>query len=526
MDFNYTGAIQTFIVQSDGKYSIECWGASGGGPSRDLCGLGAYTKVSYNLKKGDTLKVLVAGVGAWDGSRGGGGGGSFIELNGTTLLCAAAGGGGSMFGKTPNNFSHGQSVKNASNYNLTALLPGLNTAGRSDLCSGTGGASYSNNYANNGGTAPQYNDTILIGAKAFKNGGTGGYGTDGHNSGGYYVTELDAQKGGFGGGGAGAVYRIIGNASAVGGYIYYYDGAGGGGGYSGGDSTKSGYANTAGGGGSYVISGQTSIVKAGYEGMPTIDNPNLMITGNYGNGYAKIKLDTNMVLTDDTSYYITTKDYLKSDNSGFIKLSSQDLTNAIINNIPMPSSIDLINKPILIDGDIILPSNILDFSKCKLCFISVNALYKACINYSPSPEALLKTNIKVKDKYTQVSRGISPIYLDITSPDKNKIDFFIDYNRDDQDNFRKLCGILNTEVLKYDFFLSFKLESSDSLLKSISLLGKNNDKYTKIKDYSIDVYNDFVDTIYLNFHNSYDEVLVNRIIKKDLIYTIDTLDKF
>ncbi len=525
IDFKYSGSIETYTIVNEGRYIIECWGASGGGADRSTCGLGAYSRSTYYLHAGDVLKILVAGKGAWDGSRGGGGGGSFVELNSTTLLCSAGGGGGSMFSRAPNNYSHGQAGQHGGNYNLTGILTGVNSAGRSDLCSGTGGASYSNNSGNNGGTAPQYNDTILIGAKAFKNGGASGYGIDGHNSGGYYISELDAQRGGFGGGGCGAVYRVIGVASAVGGNIYYYNGAGGGGGYSGGDSTRDGYGNTGGGGGSYYV-GTTGIefAKAGYEVMPTIADKNSSMIGNFGDGFVRVSVAATFIFSDENNFYIPTKDFFDVNTKSFKKLTSNELETEVLNKTLMPISIAGLNAPITINNEeTIRPSEIMDLTKYKICIIYGNTIDKLNIKYTPSYTALSKTNIKIKDKYKPISDELEPTFLDITSNDKSELTYFLDYG---ESKSYKKCTELNKEVINKDFYANFMLNDQNALLRSVILYGKNNDKYNKIKNYNIEVYEDCNRNKLVNFKNSYDEIIVNRIAKESFDYTIDTLDTF
>jgi hypothetical protein len=55
---------------------------------------------------------------------------------------------------------------------------------------------------------------------------------------------------------------------------------------------------------------------------------------------------------------------------------------------------------------------------------------------------------------------------------------------------------------------------------------KNNDKYTKLKSTNINVYDNFNFEMLICFKDNYEEVLVNKIAKQSMDYTIDTLDKF
>ncbi len=114
--FDYTGALQSYVVPESGLYSITAFGAQGGAgfdPSRPapfVPGLGAEVGGLVQLSAGDVLTILVGGQGAGSGTGssnfqfpccitkmvwgGSGGGGSFIILNGTDPLIVAGGGGG------------------------------------------------------------------------------------------------------------------------------------------------------------------------------------------------------------------------------------------------------------------------------------------------------------------------------------------------------------------------------------------------------------------------------------------------
>jgi hypothetical protein len=91
--FNYTDALETFVVPTTGVYDITAYGAEGGGI---YGGLGAEFGGAVTLSAGTSLTILVGGGGADGGgiaNGGGGGGGSFIVgLSG--LLVIASGGGG------------------------------------------------------------------------------------------------------------------------------------------------------------------------------------------------------------------------------------------------------------------------------------------------------------------------------------------------------------------------------------------------------------------------------------------------
>ncbi len=95
--FGYTGAIQTYTVQTTGTYDILAIGAGGanGFYMHTDGGLGAKIEDTFDLTAGEVLDVLVGGKGAKgsDGP-GGGGGGSFVVAPGNAPLLIASGGGG------------------------------------------------------------------------------------------------------------------------------------------------------------------------------------------------------------------------------------------------------------------------------------------------------------------------------------------------------------------------------------------------------------------------------------------------
>ncbi|AGF59616.1 hypothetical protein B0P06_006110 [Clostridium saccharoperbutylacetonicum] len=520
MNFKYSGLIETYKIVNEGRYVIECWGASGGGEDRSTCGLGAYSRSTHYLHEGDVLKILVAGKGAWDGSRGGGGGGSFVELNSTTLLCCAGGGGGSMFSRLSSNYSHGQAGQQGGNYNLTGYNGNISNGG--SAYAGGGGAGYIGNGAGMTCTPSTHAYAWLYGGWSFKNGGAGGYGNISTNAGGYTVDLRSAPKGGFGGGGSSSFIAMIGYMSGIPGY--YYNGAGGGGGYSGGDSTRDGYGNTGGGGGSYYV-GTTGIelAKAGYEDMPSITDKNSTMKGNFGDGFARISVAASFIFSDENNFYIPTKDFFDIDTRNFKKLTLTELETEILNKTRMPISITGLNTQITVNGENINPLEIIDLTKYKICVICEKIVDKLNLNYIPSNIALSKTNIKVKNEYTPVHDELEPTFLNINSNDKSKMDYFLDFG---ENELYKNCNMLNSDIIINDFYLNLRFNSYDGILNSITLYGKNNDKYTKLKSTNIDIYNRFNSEMLISFKDNYKEVLVNSIAKQSLEYTINTLDKF
>ena len=86
-DFAYTGAVDYFHPQTDGYYTITALGASGGradtGGGCGVGGLAARTEATVYLTTGQSLSVVVGGMGSTsiygDDHGGGGGGGSLCS---------------------------------------------------------------------------------------------------------------------------------------------------------------------------------------------------------------------------------------------------------------------------------------------------------------------------------------------------------------------------------------------------------------------------------------------------------------
>jgi len=212
--FSYTGAVQSFTANADGDYAILAYGAQGGTGHTGLGGAGAEIGGTFFLTSGETLSLVVGGVGTSNGQTGGGGGGSFVYVvNGVTrTLLLAAGAGGGADGST-------------------AGGAGLTTTSGGSFFNNTGGTNGSGGAAGGAGTGGGGAGWLSSGGCCGSGGAGGGQtypswagGLDGHAAG---------ANGGFGGGGGGS-----------------NSGAGGGGGYSGGGSNNVGLPG--GGGGSYL----------------------------------------------------------------------------------------------------------------------------------------------------------------------------------------------------------------------------------------------------------------------------------
>lgn len=311
-NFDYTGAEQIFTVPVSGTYRIELWGASGGNSDDNITGgLGGYVSGNINISENKILYVYVGGQGQTNGSNGKELSDNFYNEDFGTSSGGYNGGGN----------SGNQSIYNGSGGGATDIRLVSNSIdnfsslkSRIIVAAGGGGSSQHIGYKGYGGSAGG-----LIG-----NNGTSekdgdlrysGGGTQISNGYAYY----DCMVGSFGQGGSGYNKNCSSNLRV--------DGAGGGGYYGG---SGGGDWGAGGSGGSSFISGhngcdaikeestEDNIVHTGqsihysglyftdtvlidgsgykwttkkgeYTGMPSYSD-NSMITGNTGNGYARITL--------------------------------------------------------------------------------------------------------------------------------------------------------------------------------------------------------------------------------------------
>ncbi|XP_019613636.1 PREDICTED: keratin, type I cytoskeletal 9-like [Branchiostoma belcheri] len=268
--------IQHFKVKHTGTYQIEAAGAAAGtdrNTSPECRGRGAVMKGTFQLNKGEVLKILVGQEGAENrgyNSGAGGGGGTFVTRDDNTPLIIAGGGGGGTGRSYHSIFSDGN-TKTAGNsstrsWNVNWNEGGEDGDGAVEWGSGsvggggggllTDGASGKNKFGGRDG-----GEDGGEGGKAFFNGGEGGRGSYGADA-----------YGGFGGGGGGYGKSAEGKLAG---------GGGGGGGYSGGARGEARRGGCAGGGGSFN-SGIDS-VSAGVCYPKDID-------GNNGPGYVIVTL--------------------------------------------------------------------------------------------------------------------------------------------------------------------------------------------------------------------------------------------
>jgi len=265
-DPTLSGGIYSWTVPTSGNYSIEAWGARGGGIGNTdfdasyRAGFGAKIKAEVNLTQGTVIKVLVGQMGTnGSNSAGGGGGGAFVVQDQTPILIAGGGGssgsGGGWAGRYLNGYKdanlgvNGNNGENYSSYTNEVGVGGLNgQEGETKITSwnGYGGAGF-------------FSDANSIdGSQSFLNGGIAAPGGNGGT-------------GGFGGGGSSKSY-----------------GGAGGGGYSGGGSN--GRHAPGGGGGSFIISTATNVQTSNglFQSTNTFNGASITNLNSYNSGHGKV----------------------------------------------------------------------------------------------------------------------------------------------------------------------------------------------------------------------------------------------
>ncbi len=229
--------IQEWTVPETGQYTIETWGAAGGG---DYGGKGVKISADFVLIENDVILILVGQQGITSSPMSSGGGGTFVvkqsgdEFELTTksvfvepLIIAGGGGGSSNSPITTQNGTTLTSGQTGYGGYASPKSGGINGGGGGGT-GGLGGGGGGGGFTENG--IDGHSD-----GKSFLNGGTGGVRTLGSE---------DNIDGSFGGGG-GSRYNNNGS----------YFGGGAGGGYSGGGGACKGNRQPrferGGGGGSY-----------------------------------------------------------------------------------------------------------------------------------------------------------------------------------------------------------------------------------------------------------------------------------
>ena len=254
IQFNYTGAMQTWSASNASRIKIELWGARGG-YGWDTPGSGGYTYGEYLISSGNTIYVYVGGIG----------GDAYQNTTSTNTSNAGYNGGGDGGTGVSGSYVH----KGAGGGGATDVR---HMAGPKMLVAGGGGGSGTRNVqttgfagggAGGGGGFMSQNGNPGYTAGA-RGPGLGGTQSAGGAGGAFYDMGTSSGQAGSAGslgqGGAGGVDNMT--------YLQYnYAAGGGGGGYYGGGGGGSGYINT------------TYITKFGGESGV-----------NFGNGYAIITI--------------------------------------------------------------------------------------------------------------------------------------------------------------------------------------------------------------------------------------------
>ena len=243
-----TSGIQKWTVPYSTTYTIEAYGAEGGG---SYGGKGAKMSGEFSLDQGDVIIILVGQKGLTSSPMSSGGGGTFVvKQSGSTysltthsvyvtpLIIAGGGGGSSSSSTTTQNgttSTSGQTGYGGWSSPQSGGSSGNGGNGTSGLGGGSGGGGFSGN-----GTGYSH-------GKSFLNGGTGGIRSSGS------TPDIDGCFGGGGGsrnntntyfgGGAGGGYSGGGGAAGT---TSTVDNAGGGGSYNSGSNTSNASGNRSG----------------------------------------------------------------------------------------------------------------------------------------------------------------------------------------------------------------------------------------------------------------------------------------
>lgn len=243
---SYTGAMQDFNAPYYGSYKITMVGGNGGGV-RSFDGSyqgasGAKLFTNYNLMRGETTRVLVAGRGSdlYEPVGGGGGGGTFVYGTDWFLIGVAGGGGGTgLDDGTP-----GSTTRQAREGGVGADYVADRRGQAGDVNNGGGGqGGMSSGNVGAGGGGSGWNSAGTNGIptdRGGEGGRTPGQGARGGNGVSDPNAPVGAGRGGFGGGGG---------AGKNGHFTILGGGGGGGGGWAGGGGGGQIRANAAGGGG-------------------------------------------------------------------------------------------------------------------------------------------------------------------------------------------------------------------------------------------------------------------------------------
>jgi Predicted membrane protein len=215
-NYGFIAQQQTFTAPYTGSYTLEAWGASGGGDGPiPYGGKGGYAKGNITLNAGQTIYIYTGGQGAsnsnstgggWNGGgnagaiggSGGGGGATDIRFNGTALsnrILVAGGGGGSgcvtagangggITGDNATNGGYG-GTQSSGGSALNGGQPGiLGQGGNDPVDGGGGGGGY---FGGGSGGQNSSGDYGGGGGSSYVGGVSGGSTTSGVNTGNGYI---------------------------------------------------------------------------------------------------------------------------------------------------------------------------------------------------------------------------------------------------------------------------------------------------------------------------------------------------
>jgi len=195
VDLVYTGAIQTFTAPIAGTYSLEVWGASGGGDSDQLVGshkgLGGYSKGNIPLTAGQNIYIYVGGQGIASSNPLGSGGGWNGGGHGSTGSCIGYGGGGGTDIRTVNGLWDDST-------SLASRILVAGGGGGADNLAGPIGGSDDGSGGSGGGLSGE--DTRIAGVYSIGTGATQTVGTLGKGQDATVVTDTGGGGGGYRGG--------------------------------------------------------------------------------------------------------------------------------------------------------------------------------------------------------------------------------------------------------------------------------------------------------------------------------------
>ncbi len=257
--FSYNGGVQTFTAPSTGTYTLEVWGAKGGGGSNCFGsgGNGGYSKGDVTLTAGQTIYLALGEQGFQSSNTNAYNGGGAGNPNGNDP--GYTGGGATHIATT-----NGTLASLSGNQNAVLLVAG----GGGGAAGGTCVCQYQGNGGVGGGLSG-VSGTCSGNDCGYRPAGSGGT----QNSGGSSQSPSVASA--FG----------LGATSSTSGGDCIQGGGGGGGWYGGG---AGGHAGGGGGGGSGYVAPSLLLTQV-TDGASSMPNPaGGLMTGNAGNGVAKI----------------------------------------------------------------------------------------------------------------------------------------------------------------------------------------------------------------------------------------------